>query len=81
MASAFILVWSRTSLRAWRSTARAWAAIWAADDAQLEGVPCADASGVGGDGGGACVHLLAMRGVECFWMAVASGARINLLQV
>ncbi len=42
------------------------------DDAQFRGVPCADASGVGGDGGGVthrhtpgvCIHLLAMLGVE-----------------
>ncbi len=33
------------------------------DDTQFEGVPCADASGVGGNGGSACVHLLAMLGV------------------
>jgi hypothetical protein len=33
------------------------------EDRQFEGVPCADASGVGSDGGGACVHLLAMPGV------------------
>jgi hypothetical protein len=71
MVSALILAWSRTSLRAWSSTARAWPAFWAVtrrcvlvvDDAQFEGVPCANASGVGSYGGSACVHLLAMLSV------------------
>jgi hypothetical protein len=33
------------------------------DDAQFEGAPCADASGVGGDGGSASVPWLAKLGV------------------
>ncbi len=30
------------------------------DGAHFEDVPCVDASGVGGDGGGVCVHFLCM---------------------
>ncbi len=53
------------------------------DDAQFESVPCADASGVSGDGGGACVHF-SMYGVECVFgvfMAVASGACFKLNRI
>jgi hypothetical protein len=50
------------------------------DDVQFEGVPCADASGVGGDGVSVwhCVRPFGYAWcVECFWMGVASGACIN----
>ncbi len=46
------------------------------DDAQLERVGLVRADDVGG--GSVLVHWLVMRGVwSGFWMAVASGSRIN----
>jgi hypothetical protein len=59
------------------------------DDMQFEGVSRVDASGVSaatryiptGDGGGEWVHVLSLFCNGCdecgFWIAVASGARIN----